>query len=130
MPATKDAFEDVLVAPIGSMIRQVGESVAEAQRSLAEAYLSLHASRSQALIDIGFTPSWYELSQIEVELKLAIHVEQEHKPGKKPGLKLFAASHNAQYQNAFNFKADGASTVKLRLTPAPPPVALAAGEEG
>tara|TARA_R110002073_G_scaffold102175_2_gene232073 strand:+ start:3606 stop:3989 length:384 start_codon:yes stop_codon:yes gene_type:complete len=124
MPGSDEAFETVLVAPLAAMIRQVGMAVADAQTHMAQTYLDQHNQLSDEMKALGVMPSWYEMSQIDVELKLAIHLEQEVKAGKPTGFRLFAASHNAQYQNAFNYTADGASTMKLRLSPVPSPLAL------
>ncbi|WP_421923139.1 hypothetical protein [Maricaulis maris] len=106
------------------MIRQVGAAVADAQTSMHRAFLELQENQSDEMRALGITPSWYELSQIDVELKLALHMETEARPGRTKGFRLLAASHNAQYQNAFSFKADGASTLKMRLSSAPPPANL------
>lgn len=131
-------LSDVLVAPIGDLVRQVCSAIGAAQVELDNA--SLRTQRELAtthpdLAAAGYQVTWYTMPEVAVELKLAVHYEETNSPSGSSGSsgspgpaktkgRLLAAPFNAKYQNAFQYKADGSSSLKLRVIPIPPPAAL------
>ncbi|MFO0826980.1 MAG: hypothetical protein U0572_02435 [Phycisphaerales bacterium] len=126
------AVNDILVAPMDGLIRQVCSAVGAAQLALDSAALASQAALAAdhpTLAAAGYQVTWYHMPEVSVELKLAVHVEdsppaQATHPGKRP--RLLATPFNAKYQNAFQYKADGSSVLRFRVVPIPPPVSVAA----
>jgi hypothetical protein len=117
---------DILVSPIGRMIAEVGAGVADAQTRLAQAQIDAMRALPDALKELGYMPSLYEMQEVSVELKLAIHLEEEEEreSGGRRGWRLFAAPMNAKYQNSLSYSAEGSSRLTMTFAPAPPPIAL------
>lgn len=117
---------DVLVSPLADLISETGRAVAEAHKALGEANLDMFKNMPEALTNIGWTPSWFELSEVQAEISMAIHISESKKGEDAKGrrLRLFAAPSNAKYQSTYNYSAEGRSKVTLRFAAAPPPSAL------
>lgn len=113
-------MNEVLIAPLGNLVREIGKSVAAAQRELDDAALatqqSLAAERPE-LAQLGYRVTWYQIPEAEVEMRMALHFER--KESSSP-VRLFATPFNVKYRNNFNFVADGTSTLKFRIVPVPP----------
>lgn len=130
MPQNSPDPTEILISPVADMIAETGRAVAEAQTRLGQANLELFKSLPEELRAIGLMPSWFEMNHVEIELKLAVHYEQSGKTsGGKTRSRLFAAPHNAKYQNAFQYSANGSSTLKISFAPSPPPLPLQQPEE-
>ena len=138
MPNTS-AFNEVLVAPLGDLIRQVSSAVGAAQVELDNAAMKAQqnlATNHPDLARVGYQVTWYNLPEVAVELKLAVHIEESNAPspsGTSSGAgstlprkksRILATPFNAKYQNAFQYKADGSSLLKFRIVPIPPPTRL------
>lgn len=127
MPDASELSE-ILAAPLGQVVRRVAEGVAQAQTQLDAAALSTQASLATEfpqLAEMGYQVNWYQMPEVEVELKMAVHFEQQSS-GHKP--KLFVALFNAKYQASQSFRAEGASTIRFRIVPIPPPSTELPGE--
>lgn len=114
-------ISEILVAPLGAVLRRIGEGVASAQAALDSAAISQQDSLQTthpALAAIGYQVTWYQMPAVEVELKMAIHFEQPQ----SGAAKFFLAPFNAKYQSGFKFQGDGASSIKFRVVPIPPPI--------
>ena len=115
-------FNEVLVTPLADMVERIGQGIAEAQRALDEAALATQKSlkdQHPELDKIGYQVTWYQMPEVLVELKMALHYERTDQ-GKPPG--FFLSPFNAKYKRAFEYSAEGASTLKLKIVPVPPPV--------
>jgi len=120
-------FSEILVTPLAAMIRQMGEGVAAAQSALDAAALLRqkeieHKEEHKALAEIGYQVTWYQMPEVVAELKVAVHYE-ETGAGSARRTGVFLSPFNAKYKNAFTYAAEGASTLKLRIVPVPPPPA-------
>jgi hypothetical protein len=80
------------------------------------------------LAKIGYQVSWYQMPEVSVEMKMAVHYERKSQEDKSA--RVFLAPYNAKYKNAFTYAVDGASTLKLRIVPVPPAFAATVLKEG
>ena len=71
------------------------------------------------LRDLGYEPTWYQIPEAQVELKMAVHYERSQPTGP---VRVWATPFNAKYRNALNYTADGSSALTLRIVPVPPHV--------
>ncbi len=115
--------EEILVAPVASMISEVGKAVAEAANALTASQIESFKALPKELIEFGAIPAFFHMQDVEVELKLAVQIERPKESGGK-GFRLFAAPVSAKTRATTAFAAEGSSALKLRFAPAPPPVAL------
>lgn len=120
----------ILVAPIASMIEQIGASVAEASVQLNTQQLEALEQYPPQLREMGLMPTIFHMQEVEVELKLALHMT----PGSGEPVKddrgilrrgwdfiIGATPVNADYQNGPEFDVSGASSLRMRFAPGPPP---------
>lgn len=81
-----------------------------------------------SLISLGFFPGFYRFTEAEIEVKMSITMARTKEVGGSlevgGGIGAFSASVNASYSNKFNFSQEGASTLKVKMAPAPPPTLL------
>jgi len=119
LPESNVDFSEVLLVAPAQMIRQMGMAVAEAQQAMDRASMQSQESMPEDMKKLGYQPSWYHMSEIDVELKLAVHYEER---GNKAGILI--SPFNAKYKNLFTYQAEGTSTLKLKIVPVPPPPAF------
>lgn len=117
-----EKFTEILVSPVSQMIRELGASVAEASVALNANQLQMLLDYPDDLAQAGMIPTVYHMQTVEVELQIALHLEQKTDTARKWG--LFAAPMNAKYQSALNYSANGSSKLKITFAPGPPPAAL------
>jgi hypothetical protein len=122
MPEKQIDLSEILIVPLARMIREIGEGIAEAQKALDSSAMESQNSLEEKYPDlakIGYQVTWYQMPEVQVELKIAMHYENSgtEKEGKKG---LFLSLFNAKYQNNFSYSSEGASTLKLRIVPIPP----------
>ncbi len=111
---------EILITPVATLIRELSRSVAEAQLQLDAAALASQQALPAELRDLGYEPTWYQIPEAHVELKMAVHYERSQASGP---VRVWATPFNAKYRNALNYTADGSSTLTLRIVPVPPHVA-------
>lgn len=121
-------YHEVLISPLTTFISEVGKSIAEAQQVLDSHSLELQKSiessvANKELSDLGYQATWYQIPEVQVELKMTVYYE-ENESSEVNKKKLFFAPFNAKYQNNFNYKSEGSSSVKLRIVPVPQPFSL------
>lgn len=119
-------IEEVLVTPVASMIREVGNSVAEAAKDLNAAQLELTQNYPDELLKAGMIPTIYHMQTVEAELSMVLHIEE--KTTQRSKFRIFAAPMNAKYKSALNYEAEGSSRLKMTFAPGPPPIELPDGE--
>lgn len=118
--ATDVNMNEVLISPLATMVREIGASVAEAQRALDAAAIEHQAKLATdhpELQALGYQVTWYQIPEASVEMRMALHFE---KPQPAGPARMFIAPYNTKYRNTLNFSADGSSTLKLRIVPVPP----------
>lgn len=128
---------DVLSAPLGDLIANVGRGVADAQQAMDRATLEqlerLYASNEEfasRLRDLGYRPTWYHIPSAEAELQVALKLSGtvDYSSGSvgKRALKAFAAPVDASYRNTYDYDVSAASTIKFTIVPIPEPAQLEA----
>ncbi len=120
---------ETLVAPLGSILKSVGSSLAEAQHTLDE-----NSIATQKLIDMAvengeteydIQAPWYHFPEVNIELKMALSMKatkEVDKNGKIRGYKpvIFSAPINAAYKNTYNYDVNGSSQIKAKIVSIPP----------
>ena len=107
---------EILVTPVATLIRELCQSVADAQVRLDAAALASQAALPAELRDLGYEPTWYQIPEATIELKMAVHYERGQPSGP---VRVWATPFNAKYRNALSYTADGSSTLTLRIVPVP-----------
>jgi len=127
---------DLISTPLEELLVALGSGIGRAQ-----AELDRHSIEIQKLIledpvlsQYGLEATWYQIPKTELELKIAVALEQpapKAEPSrvagviKKPLPRLWAQPVNARYTNQFSYDIQAASTVKLSVVAVPPPGAAA-----
>jgi hypothetical protein len=147
---------------MGDMIRQMAFAIADAQFQLDEAsiqvarYMSgepvsvddgnggtteekttvLFDGEELSMIELGFTPTFYQFVDTLIEVKIAIKITAEATSERKVKGTRFAFSSNrngfsisttpvdATYTSKYNYSAEGSSLLRTKLVPVPPPSIL------
>jgi hypothetical protein len=132
---------DLLSAPMEAVIVALGVSIARAQQELDRHSIDTQRDINEdpELAEIGVQATWYQMPRVELELTMAIAMEERKTPPagtpaprgvraaavleKFPIKQLYLQPVNATYNNQFNFNVNAASKVKLTIMPVPPPTA-------
>ena len=140
-----DQVTEMLSVPMEELLTALGRGVGAAQ-----AALDRHSIEIQELIDsdpvlgqYGLQASWYQIPSTQLELKIAIALQQPAAPAgtlphplprtlspiedlqlARPLPRLWAQPVNARYANQFGFSTTASSTVSLTIVPVPPPAAV------
>jgi hypothetical protein len=93
-----------------------------------------------SMIELGFVPTFYQFVDTLIEVKIAIHMTQSSElqdqrqiqnnqsfNAAKNSTKTVAtqvSTVNATYSNKYNYSAEGASILRTKLVPVPPPPIL------
>lgn len=135
---------EMMSVPMEELLTSLGRGVGAAQ-----AALDRHSIEIQQLIDsdpvlgqYGLQASWYQIPSTQLELKIAIAMQQPATPAPTPGVvpeasgflsdlplarplpRLWVNPVNARYANQFGFNTTASSTVSLTIVPVPPPAAV------
>jgi hypothetical protein len=128
-------------APFEEMIASMGAGIAEAQRKLDtisfeiaklmsgadEKYrLKLGANeRSYSLLELGFTPTFYQFVDTTLEIKVAITMSADKSttPGASAQgvIRTKGTPVDATYANRFQYPVEGSSVLRTKLVTVPPP---------
>jgi len=83
-----------------------------------------------SMMELGFTPNFYQFADTMIEMKLTMRVHKKVQTGVS-GDDLSGGDYlttvapvDAGYSSSYNFSAEMATTVKTKIVPIPPPVAL------
>jgi hypothetical protein len=129
-------------APLPALIERLGLAIANAQYALdrnAIAIARLLAStdsgfqvpgedRTRSLLELGFSPTFYHLTEATIEAKVAFSIGKSSafsisaKAGVNVG--FFAASVNASYSQKYSYDASASSAISARFVSVPPPAAF------
>ena len=107
--------EELTAAPVAALIRDLGLAVADANAALA---------KSKDTADLIYT-----INSAEIEVNVAISMEQTTNTNVDFGLKLTAFPVNAAYKSTFGFKEEASSKIKIVLEAKPRPDAKKGGGE-
>jgi len=129
---------ELVTAPLPSIVQQLGVAVAEAQNALDTNSVAMAAEMAATivpvgdaefnLISLGFTPAFYAFTEATVEAKMSFSMRQETEVGVSGtagvDVKVFAASVTASYSRKFSVEVQGSSSLAARLVSVPPPAIL------
>ena len=131
---------ELLTAPMAEVIISLGQSIAAAQKALDQNSIETQRQINEdpVLADLGLQAPWYQMPRVELELTMAVALE-EKTPQTTPSAALtpnisaltrLRQIHfqpvNALYSNQFNYSANASSKLKLTIVPVPPPANEAA----
>ena len=127
--------------PVGDMVATLGHGVASAQRALddnaistvralQESWINLPNGKAYNLLNLGFTPAFYQFSEAVFSLRITMSMTTEEKQNidtskKRRGI-FKSRSVNGEYSSRYQFSINSASTVNSRLLPRPTPQMLEA----
>ena len=133
-----ERIKDLLSAPMEAVIIALGVGIAKAQRELDLYAIDLQREINEdpQLSEFGLQPTFYQIPKAELELNIAIAMEERSdKPATpKAGAvanalaasrlkQLYLQPVNATYTNQFNYNIQASSKLKLSFVPVPPPAA-------
>ncbi|NIA11334.1 MAG: hypothetical protein GWP10_16810 [Nitrospiraceae bacterium] len=125
----EDEIEDVLIRPLGRVLKMVGSSIAEAQRSLDENSIATQKMIDLAIengeIDYDIQAPWYHFPDTAIELKMALSMTDKKEIDKKGKVRgyvpvMLAAPLNATYKNTYDYDVQGSSQLKAKIVSIPP----------
>lgn len=125
---TKELLE-ASALPFGEFIASVGKGIGEAQRDLdlgsAALFQQIYSEQGEAglkaLRDMGYIPNWYQIPELNAELKLALSISSRRTQSGSSRMRLYANSVDAGYSNQFGYSAQVASKIAFKVVPVPPP---------
>ena len=125
---------------VAVMIRELGVSIAEAQyrMDLVSIEIAQRLGSSDALVkigdteksllELGFVPTFYQLTEATVEAKVSFSAAKSESFGGQisasGGFMFFAASVSASYSQKYSYSATGSSSITARFVSLPPPTVL------
>lgn len=135
-----DRVTDMLSAPMEQVIVALGTGIARAQRELDRFALQTQREIDEdpLLSEAGLQATFYQIPRAELELTMAIALEEDRPAPQAAGLaaaptqalrplkQLHLQPVNAAYTNQFNYDVQASSKLKLTVVPVPPPAAEAA----
>jgi hypothetical protein len=81
------------------------------------------------LLELGFTPTFYQLTEATVEAKVSLTATRSEEFGGEAmlagGCAFFAASVSASYSQKYSYTATGSSSITAKFVSVPPPALLA-----
>ena len=127
--------------PFDEMIASMGTGIAEAQRKLDEISFEITKmmsgteakyrirlsdsadARSYSLLELGFTPTFYQFVDTVLEVKVAFSMSSETSNSGSERGKYQAKSTpvDATYSNRFQYPVEGSSVMRTKLVTVPPP---------
>lgn len=159
--------KDLLQVPFPEMVKAMATGIAEAQLALDLTSLRIAKLMSGAdepdtkpeekgrnlvafhngkysLLELGFTPTFYQFVDTIIEIKMSISMSEEQaqtrssmdmnsEAGARVGLGFFGASASASlkvstvsasFASKYQYSAEGASLMRTKLVPVPPPAIL------
>jgi len=117
--------EEVLIEPIEKVLFHLGRGIAHAQMELDRNSLStqIMIDNNEELKSAGIEATWYQIPEVEIDLRMSIHIIGEvEQSGKIRRKRINISPINASYKNEFNYDVSGSTTLKLKILPVPPPI--------
>lgn len=124
--------------PVTDMVKELGVAIAEAQFQMDQTALRIAVLLGESEVDIagekhnllalGFTPTFYQLTEATVEAKVSLTVTRSEEIGAEAGVTagyaFFAASVSASYSQKYSYTATGSSSITAKFVSVPPPSML------
>ncbi len=154
---------DLLNVPMGDMIRQMAFAIADAQVELDEASVNvaqmmsgqemtvvnedgtssrqrttvLFGGEDASMIELGFSPTFYQFVDTVIEVKIAIKITRTYTSERKVkgnqtrfsynrnrGFSISTTPVDATYSSKYTYSAEGSSLLRTKLVPVPAPSIL------
>ena len=98
--------------------------------------------QQMSMMELGFTPTFYQFVDTLIEVKIAIRISRESEYGVKsqtktsswrargktrsggPGIVVSTTTVDASYSSKYSYSAEGSSLLRTKLVPVPPPAIL------
>lgn len=165
--ATVNVGKDLLQVPFPEMVKAMATGIAEAQLALDMMSLKIaklmtgaddpgtseadkgrnlvtFAGKKYSLLELGFTPTFYQFVDTIIEIKMSISMSEEQsqarstvdvdsEAGFEAGLGFFSAhgkaslkvsTVSASFASKYQYSAEGSSLMRTKLVPVPPPPIL------
>jgi hypothetical protein len=138
-----DAMSMLEHSPLGSLVESLGLAIANAQFALDQNSLAileqmaahevtLQGSKpvKKTLLELGFSPSFYHITEANMEARVAFSSSQSEEKSASASVRagspfsLVCAQVNASYSNKYSFNAQGSSSVSARFVSIPAPLEL------
>ncbi len=135
---------DMLSAPMEQVIIALGTGIARAQRELDRYAIDAQREIDEdpMLSEVGLQATFYQIPRAELELTIAIAIEENKEPANTNALapraltgsttlqnlairQIHLQPVNASYTNQFSYDVNASSKLKLTVVPVPPPGAEA-----
>lgn len=127
-----DEIAEILSTPLEELLVALGLGIGRSQAELDRNSIEIQRQilEDPLLSQYGLEATWYQIPATELELKVAITMQQSSSSqspgGPAPGImgkakRLLVQPVNARYTNQFSFDIQAASTVKLSVVAVPPP---------
>ena len=124
----KNIFQDVLAAPLGDMVAEIGTGIANAQyaidaitiENMKEIYRSDDDTITE-LRNIGYRPTWYVIPEATAEINMALSLRQTLDSNGKTTTELQGTTVDASYQNQYDFNVQASSKLTIKFLPVPAP---------
>lgn len=127
-------------APLPMMVEKLGTAIADAQYAMDRNSVEiarLMGNREEhglvigkdgtkkSLIELGFTPTFYQITEASVEARVAFSTSKSHEFSVGASVKVsyffVSASVNASYSARYSFEASGSSSISTKFRAVPPP---------
>lgn len=147
--------KELLNAPFPQLVRTLGVGIAEAQYALDRVSIKIaqlmagfkvnedgtlerdetalivlrEGEAGVSLLALGFTPTFYQFVETNIELKIAISMKNEQETSAESSVGgvawtpfgVIAASVNASYSQKYQYEASGSSEMRTKLVTVPAP---------
>ena len=77
-----------------------------------------------SMMELGFTPTFYQFAETVVELRLALRLHQQTDAAGEAQVEVRGAPVDATYRSTYGYDVDGACLVRTRIVPVPAPPLL------
>lgn len=138
---------ELMQTPLPDIVERLGTAIANAQYAMDRNSLQIATmmgdreehgvsfgpdGQKRSLLELGFTPSFYQITEATVEARVAFSMAQSSETSLSVGATvggafyfvMFAASVNASYTNKYSFEASGSSAITAKFIAVPPPSIL------
>ena len=135
-------------APLPQMVENLGVAIANAQHAMDRNGIliaTMMGDREEhgvqvggedaptlSLLDLGFTPSFYQITEATIEAKVAFSMSQSREvsvgvsatAGGGVGFFFAAVTVDASYSSKYSFESSGSSSIRARFAAVPAPAVL------
>ncbi len=153
--------QELLAVPFPEMVMKMGVGIARAQWELDQVSVEIarmmsgtmtvydddgnkteqdyrveFGGQEYSLIELGFTPTFYQFVDTIIEVKMSISMTRESSSTRTRSTKwgaggffgafggAYSSSVSASYSSKYQYSAEGSSLLRTKLVPVPPPAVL------